>query len=192
MIPNWPGWQLIGRYPEGDPDGVGSWLLTSGGEAMLLERPPGLTADDVRQALIRFGTTLRYITASHTHGDHLDPDVWAEMLVELDDAEMIRPSTVEGDRLFHLGGEPLWLIKAPKHSVNDVVTVFRGVAMTGDIELGTLASVNNQVPRRTKRESMRWLRDFPTRCYYSVHSIVSAHLNDVRQGVNWPSLFEVD
>ena len=89
MIPNWPGWQLIGRYPEGDPDGVGSWLLTSGGEAMLLELPPGLTADDVRQALIRFGTTLRYITASHTHGDHLDPDVWAEMLVELDDAEMI-------------------------------------------------------------------------------------------------------
>ena len=49
----------------------------------------------------------------------------------------------------HLGGEPLWLVKAPKHSRTDVVTVFRGVAMTGDIELGMLRSVNREVPMRT-------------------------------------------
>ena len=29
------------------------------------------------------------------------------------------------------------------------------------------------------------------RAGYHVHSIVSAHLNDVRTGVDWPKLFEI-
>ena len=63
-------------------------------------------------------------------------------------------------------------------------------AMTGDIELGMLASVNDEVPPRVKRLSMTRLRDFEARTGYRVRSVVSAHLNDVRQGVNWPALFE--
>ncbi len=63
--------------------------------------------------------------------------------------------------------------------------------MTGDVELGTLESVNDEVERRQKRLSMLWLKTFQERCNYHVHSIVSAHLNDVREGVNWESLFEV-
>jgi hypothetical protein len=61
--------------------------------------------------------------------------------------------------------------------------------MTGDIELGTLDSVTDEVPMRTRRRSMAWLRDFPMRQGYHVHSIISAHLNDVRTAVNWPDLF---
>jgi hypothetical protein len=63
--------------------------------------------------------------------------------------------------------------------------------MTGDIELGMLESVNDEVPARVKRASMRRLRDFCDRSGYRVHSIVSAHLNDVRRGVHWPDLFTV-
>jgi hydroxyacylglutathione hydrolase len=88
-------------------------------------------------------------------------------------------SSVEADQLLKVGGEPLWLIKAPKHSLTDVVTVFRGVAMTGDIELGTLASVNDEVSPRTKKKSMGWLKGFCDRAGYHVHSIVSAHLNEL-------------
>jgi hypothetical protein len=40
-------WRLVGRYPEGDSDGLDSRLLP-GAEALLLEAPPGLTAEDVR------------------------------------------------------------------------------------------------------------------------------------------------
>jgi hypothetical protein len=40
-----------------------------------------------------------------------------------------------------VGGERLWLVKTLKHSPTDVVAVFRAVAMTGDIERGTLGSV---------------------------------------------------
>jgi hypothetical protein len=38
---------------------------------------------------------------------------------------------------------------------------------------------------------MRRLREFQDRAGYHVHSIVSAHLNDVRVSVRWPELFEI-
>jgi hydroxyacylglutathione hydrolase len=191
-LPHFPGWHLLGAFPDGVPDDVGSWLLAHDGEAMLLEVPPGLTVRAVRSALKRVGAGLRYVAASHSHEDHLDPDTWARLTAAFPAAEAIPPAGVSGDHLLHIGGEPVWLVKAPKHSADDVVTVFRGVAMTGDIELGMLASVNREVRRPTKMKSMDRLRDFQDRTGYHVHSIVSAHLNDVRVSVHWPDLFRYD
>jgi len=186
-IPAFAGWHLIGSFPDPDDDGVGSWLLSAGGDAMLLEVPPGVTAEAVRAALC--GRPLRYVTASHDHEDHLDPDAWDALKAAFPGAEFVTPAAVVRDRQLCLGVEPVWLVKAPKHSASDVVTVFRGVAMTGDIELGMLTSVNREVPAKTKRASMAWLRDFPGRAGYHVHAVVSAHLNDVRTGVDWAALF---
>ena len=70
-------------------------------------------------------------------------------------------------------------------------TVFRGVAMTGDIELGTLDSVNDEVPMVVRKRSMRRLLGFPGRSGYQVHTIISAHLNDLRRNVDWRNLFDV-
>lgn len=103
----------------------------------------------------------------------------------------IHPASVRGDRRLLLGGEKVWLVAAPKHSLADVVTIFRGVAMTGDLELGTLDSVTNEVPKRIRKRSMRRLAVFCERTGYHVHSIVSAHLNDVRTSFHWPDLFPV-
>jgi hypothetical protein len=61
--------------------------------------------------------------------------------------------------------------------------------MTGDIETGMLESVTDEVPLATRRRSMRRLREFPERAGYRVHTTVSAHLNSVRQAVDWPALF---
>jgi hydroxyacylglutathione hydrolase len=190
-LPRWEGWHLIGAYPDHEPDDVGSWLLHHDGEAVLLEVPEGLPVADVRQALHDVGVNLTRVTASHDHEDHLDADAWDALAKGFPDARFIHPSAVKGDRLLHVGGEPLWLVKAPKHSATDLVAVFRGVAMTGDIELGMLESVNDEVPERTKRRSMKWLAEFQARTGYYVHSIVSAHLNDVRLEINWPDLFAV-
>lgn len=187
---SFPGWHLIGAYPDHEPGDVGSWLLAHDGDALLLEVPEGLTVPDVTEALFRRDLTLRYITASHDHYDHLDPEVWGALAATFPEARMVHPRTVRGDRLLHVGGEPVWLVKAPKHSPTDVVTIFRGLAMTGDIELGILESVNDEVPLRTRAKSMRWLRDFQDRRGYHVPAVVSAHLNDVRLGVHWPDLFE--
>jgi hydroxyacylglutathione hydrolase len=183
------GWHLIGAFPDNEPDDVGSWILSHKGEAALVEVPEGLTVKHVQKSLGR--NKLRFAVASHEHEDHFDTDAWDALIAAFPDARFIRPSSVAKDMLLELGGEPLWLIKAPKHSTSDVVIAFRGVAMTGDIELGMLESVNDEVPSRIKRKSMEWLKDFERRSDYHVHSIVSAHLNDVRTSVNWPSLFEV-
>lgn len=182
-----PGWYLIGRY-ESD---VGSWLLHHDGEALLLEVPEGLPIKDVRRGLAETSSSLRYVTASHDHLDHLDRTIWKRLSRSFREAEeFIDPLEMPvGDCLLRLGGEPLWLLKAPKHSPADVVTVFRGVAMTGDIELGMLKSVNDEVPATTKVTSMNWLRGFQHRAGYQVHAIVSAHLDDVRVSIRWPDLF---
>jgi hypothetical protein len=37
---------------------------------------------------------------------------------------------------------------------------------------------------------MKRLREFEERAGYHVHSIISAHLDDVRVSVHWPDLFE--
>ena len=186
-LPHWDGWHLIGRY---DSD-VGSWLLHHGDEAMLLEVPEGLTVADVQAVVDRLGVKLRYVTASHSHWDHLDEDVWAALKDAFPHALFIHPALVRWNGRVFVGGEPVWLIKAPKHSEDDVVTVFRGVAMVGDVELGMLESVNDEVPERTRAASMRYLAGFEDRVGYHVHTTVSAHLNDVRQGICWRDLFTV-
>jgi hypothetical protein len=186
-LPHWSGWHLIGRY---DSD-VGSWILHHEGEALLLEVPEGLPVADVQAALDTLGSpSLRYVTASHDHEDHLDTDVWAALERAFLQAKFLHPSSIRGDKLLHLAGEPVWLVKGPKHSLTDVVTVFRGVCMSGDIELGMLESVNDEVPTATKKRSMQRLRDFPGRTGYHVHTTFSAHLNDVRTGIDWPALFQ--
>ena len=38
---DFPAWLLLGQYPQGDDDGVGSWILHHGGEAALLELHAG-------------------------------------------------------------------------------------------------------------------------------------------------------
>ena len=184
-LPHFEGWHLIGRY-ESD---VGSWLLHDDGEAMLLEVPEGLTVKDVTEAVKRLGVTLRYVTASHDHYDHLERDMWGYLAEAYHGTKFIHPAAVRGDRSIQIGSEVAWLVAGPKHSLADMVTVFRGVAMTGDIETGTLESVTNEVPLATRRRSMRWLRGFQDRQGYRVHTTVSAHLNSVRQGVDWPALF---
>lgn len=176
---NFEGWRFLGRFPKDDPDGVGSWLLHHGKEAALLETPPGLTPSKVVKALSDIDCRLGPVLTSHDHEDHYNGR-WR-----------LNPVHRWQDKMIAVGGEPIWVIGAPKHSMTDVVVVFRGVAMTGDIELGTLDSVNDEVPLDVKRRSMRFLADFEGRRGYKVHTVISAHCNDLRTNVCWKELFEV-
>lgn len=182
------GWSLIGRYRWG----VGSWILHHGSQAALLEAPPGLRVEHVRVAL--GSLQLKYILASHEHMDHFDPRLWRALGRAFPGAIRIKPSGIPSftDSVYHLDGEPLYLSKASKHSMHDVITVFRGIAMTGDVELGTLDSVNDEVLETLRRRSMQWWRRFQGRRNYRVHTVVSAHLNDFRTEVDWEALFNVD
>jgi hypothetical protein len=188
-----PGWYFLGQYPDHEPGDVGSWLLNNNGEAMLLEVPPGLTVDIVRAGLSSIGSPrLKYGFASHHHFDHLDAELWVELAYAFPDTVFICPGELsKGDHCLSIGGEPCWLIKAPKHSITDTVTVFRGAALTADIELRQLKSVNREVRKAEKMQSMDWLRGFQRRRGYHVHATTAAHVRDycVRRNVDWESLF---
>ena len=156
---------------------------------MLLEIPPGLTIAAICASLQGH---LKYVTASHTHEDHFDEEVWDTLRKDFRGTQFIPPDSLSAyrDYEYFLGGEPVWVLPAPKHSTNDAVVVFRGVAMTGDIELGQLESVNDEVSAKMKLRSMEWLLKFTERRNYHVHTIMSAHLNDIRQ-VEWADLFDL-
>jgi hydroxyacylglutathione hydrolase len=188
---NFPGWILLGQYPLGDPDGVGSWILHEGREAALLELPPD--EELVRHAVAavhRLDLTVKFITVSHDHEDHFDPSILRRLKEErvFRDAKWLKPEPDHvGTRKLDLNGESLWLVDAPKHSRTDRVVVFRGIAMTGDIELGLLRSVNREVKVKTKRENLAFLAAFQRKAGYRIHTIISAHLNDFRVGIDWES-----
>lgn len=189
-----PGWYLLGQYESG----VGSWLLYHGGEALLLEVPEStrnrrLVMDAALYQRI-LCLELKYITASHSHEDHLCEETWKKLQHVFPAACALHPNTRLHyvDCCCYLGGERLHILPAPKHSMTDAVIVFRGVAMTGDIETGMLASVNNEVPEYYRRRSMDWLRGFQQRCNYYVHTTVSAHLNSLKTNVDWEQLFSYE
>jgi hypothetical protein len=185
-----PGWKLVGQYESG----VGSWLLHHGGEACLLEVPEGLKVSDVSELAYSVGVAVKLVAVSHDHWDHLDMDVWRELKGEFPYASFLHPKSLlkYTERVHCLGGERLFLLPAPKHSLTDTVAVFRGIAATGDIELGTLDSVNDEVGYERRRRSMAWLKGFERRNGYRVHTVVSAHLDDVRTGVDWEPLFSCE
>ncbi len=197
-LPHWPGWHLIGVF-ESD---VASWILHHGGEAALLELPEGLGHHEIKRALKALGSPrLKYAFASHHHPDHWEERLGTEMGEVYRDHGIMpytpRPHTYDREWTGFLGGEPVKMLMTAKHSWTDSVIVFRGVAMTGDIELGTLASVNGDVSTTRKIRAMQFLRDFPERSGYLVHTTVSAHLtrrpdgsiDDVRTDVDWKTLF---
>ena len=189
-----PGWHLIGRFPDHEPGDVGSWLLHHNGDSVLLEVPPGLKLKHIRSGLASCGhPRLKYVTASHVHFDHLDRDVWRTLRQAFPVSIFKNPSRLaRGDHCFNVAGEPLWLVHAPKHSSSDTVTIFRGIAMTGDIELGTLYSCNSEVSRKQKAASMDHLRGFQDRTGYQVHTVFSAHMNDFRPNADWRALFSCE
>lgn len=75
----------------------------------------------------------------------------------------------------HLGGEPIHLIHAPKHSYTDQLVVFRGAMITGDWYLGDLRDCNAIVRPEHKIESIdRALRTVRA-MNYRVHMMFSGH-----------------
>lgn len=191
---------------------TGCWLLVHQGEGAILEMPPSsLTgpgpADLAREAVAELSVaSVKYLLCSHSHLDHFSKRTYRKMHIAFPDA---RPCFQRGFRRslakeegtcffddmlsLDLGGEPLFLVHAPKHSHTDTMVIFRGVACTGDWELGTIRSVHDwtrlwAVPRARKLESIARMERFPVEHNYCIHQTFSVHANDKREGVDFPSL----
>lgn len=191
---------------------TGCWVLHHGGEAAVVECPPWAAGDAaspvdaVADFLESRGLVLRWITATHDHMDHLSLRTLRMMTARFPQAAVvlqehfagkvggIQPVRYFGARCeLHLGGEPLLLLHAPKHSASDTFVIFRGSCCTGDWELGMLRSAHDdkvwaRVEEHRKVASALRMSRFEQETGYRIHTIYSAHANDLRRGINFTDL----
>jgi glyoxylase-like metal-dependent hydrolase (beta-lactamase superfamily II) len=185
---------------------TGVWMLVHRGEAAVLELPPAEwgSPDPVELAATgaaALSATVRFILCTHAHLDHFNLDTFHRMCKRFPQAEPVLQSGFrhhtgtdpaityfDADRTLFLGGEPLHLLHAPKHSLTDTMVIFRGSVCTGDWELNTIRTVNERVPVETRLGSCARVIEFLRHANYHVHRVYSAHANDRREGVDFPAL----
>ncbi len=200
------GVRLLGRY---DFFETGCWLLYHGSSAVMVEAPPynpdvqwspAHTACEVVQSL---NLTVEYLLCTHAHHDHFNRKTWQELQRVFPTATTVlheefrhllgdnrRVEYFTSTHTLDIGGEPLHLIHAPKHSMSDTMIIFKGSACTGDWELNTLKSAHDdkpryRVPTEIKRESVKKMTTFERDYNYRVHTVYSAHANDFRQDIDF-------
>ena len=74
-----------------------------------------------------------------------------------------------------LGGEPIHLIYAPKHSYTDQLLLFRGAMITGDWYLGDLRDCNALVRPEHKVQAIDQAVDIVRGLRHHVHMLFSGH-----------------
>lgn len=197
------GIYLLGRYHR---LAAGCWLLVNGYSGAILEMPPYHAGESspvlaTSKAAHRLGITIKYLLCSHTHPDHFSIETAHEFQFYYPRATFclqsgfynitrsLRSVHYFDDTLtLHLDDEPLFLVHAPKHSWTDTMTVFRGVIFTGDWELNTLHSVNQEVPEGQRHHSIHKMLQFPYRYNYRIHKAFSGHADDRRENLDFAEL----
>jgi glyoxylase-like metal-dependent hydrolase (beta-lactamase superfamily II) len=74
-----------------------------------------------------------------------------------------------------IGGEPIYVIHAPKHSYSDLLIVFKGAMITGDWFIGDLKDCNALVRSADKVRSINRAMEIIGSLGYNVHMLFSAH-----------------
>ena len=190
---------------------TGCWLLVHRGEAAVLELPPSVWGgpDPVRlvtRAVAELEVEMRYLLCTHAHLDHFSRPTLRRLRAAFPLAQPVLQTGFRGvigdptgvrffddSETLDLGGEPVHLIHAPKHSSTDTMVVFRGAVCTGDWELGTVRTVHDwnpisRVPLETRLQSCERMMAFPSRANYAVHRVFSVHGTDRRENVDFPAL----
>jgi len=193
------GVYLVGRY---SPYQVGAWVLSHRGEAALLEMPPGQAGFpkpwvECQRFCKKEGLTVRWLLLSHGHIDHTFgfPEYRrrfrdARLLVHRSFLDWYRRDLFDEVfsttyREISLGGEPLILLHAPKHSPQDTLVIFRGTVCTGDWSLGRHPDCNPLITSREKVQSLDLVERFLDERDYRIHLAYSAHGNEIRRDIDF-------
>jgi len=199
--PRASGIHLLGIY---GPYRCGAWMLVSGKECALvecpLERGASKAVEDARSMIAREGLHLKYIIPTHTHLDHAagikayqkafpkakivgHASFASSWLARYLDAYYTGSTQV-----LPLGGEPILLMHAPKHSPEDTLVIFRGTCLSGDWIWGRYPEGRNLVPNKVIARTLERVNQVLSESRYHVHTIFSSHANEARRGVDFPSM----
>lgn len=207
-----PGIAKLGPF---GPYNNSVWLFWHKGEAAVCEMPPYRRGKErppwsaVQSFLQERQLALKYAMISHAHFDHCQslmrfrstfPETEfvahqsqanTRVVWRLSRGAPVFDTVFDGDlTMLALGGEPLILMHAPKHSHSDIFTVFRGTAMTGDWFLGDLKDCNALVDPALKIRSVERVQTWLRRLNYSVNRAFSGHGDCLYYDVNFQQLLE--
>jgi len=184
--------------------GSAVWIFEHGGECAFVEQPfeagRNRSVLEAKQQADEAGWQVKYLLSTHVHFDHAGAlGIWravfpkAEAPGHASFAEFVAPgaysrvvdeSVVELD----LGGEPLLLLHAPKHSGEDLLVFFRGSCLSGDWSWGPYPDSLPLIPPARKVQSLDFVRDELARRNYGVHTVYSSHGNEARRDVDFAGL----
>lgn len=201
------GIYLIGTY---NRLATGCWLLTNDGEGAILELPPYLPhqqppAQEVKRLTQEHDIEIKYLLCSHDHWDHIAVETTTQFLRLFPRCRgylhstfrrhlqpLLRIDYFESEACLELGGEKLYLVHAPKHSLSDTMVIFKGAIFTGDWELNTIRSVHDAgskaVPLEVKLKSIATMERFQKQHDYRIHKVFAVHANDRRENVDFDHL----
>ncbi len=101
------------------------------------------------------------------------------------------------DKIFYIdlyqleiGGEPVYLIYAPKHSYEDTMIVFRGAMITGDWVIGPYPDCNDIVSTEDKIKSIDKVSAVLKNLNYKVHMLFSVHGDNLMYSVDFESIMK--
>src|SRR5262245_40432547 len=125
------GVYLLGRF---NPHRTGCWLLSNGGEAAILEMPPGGPGERPPAEVAAVGVAVQFLLCSNAHLADFNRTTLQKMRAAFPDAAVCLHTAFRqqvgdspGVRYFddverlELAGEALFLVHAPKFSAADVV-----------------------------------------------------------------------
>lgn len=193
---------LLGRY---SPYEVGVWILEHNGEAAIMEAPPYTIGQpfpwtEAKAFCKERDLEVKYHIFTHTHIDHMNGYPYfkrtfpkADSIVHISFLEWYRAAYFnevfpEREKELSLGGEPLFLVHAPKHSPEDLLIFFRGAVCTGDWALGSVSDCNPLVSPKIKVKTMGRVKRFLEKANYHVHTAFSAHGNEFRHDIDFVGL----
>lgn len=90
----------------------------------------------------------------------------------------------------NLGGEPVYVIHAPKHSYTDLLIIFKGAMITGDWYIGDLRDCTGLVKKADKVQSINKVMYIMNALEYGVHMLFSAHGNHLFYDADFFSIME--
>lgn len=89
-----------------------------------------------------------------------------------------------------IGGEPLYLIYAPKHSYEDLMIVFKGTMITGDWTIGPYPDCNDIVASEDKVASIDRLIYIMDNLNYEIHRLFSVHGDNFMYDVDFEAVMK--
>ncbi len=185
---------------------AGCWLLIHKKEAAILDMPTYELSEFSPACccsfLIEEGYNVRFLLSSHSHWDHFSlrtlqdfhkkfPTAMLYLSCQYQHIPPTIPTTYfQNETVLDLGGEPLYLVHAPKHSLEDTIVIFRGTAMMGDWELNTIYSVHNDVTIEKRRISIERMMEFEKEKNYKIKRTFANHGNERRDEVDFTELMK--